>query len=54
IHRPRFSPYSLEWGRHIRSSPESSPELLHHLRHFVPPWDVFVKAGEQLPPNEFY
>ncbi|KAJ7630140.1 hypothetical protein B0H17DRAFT_541970 [Mycena rosella] len=56
---PHFSPYtgfeSLEWGRHIRSSPELGPELLQDLRQFVPPWDVFVDEGRQrLLPIEFY
>ncbi|KAJ7690378.1 hypothetical protein B0H17DRAFT_591465 [Mycena rosella] len=44
----------LEWGRHIRSSPTSSPELLLDLRRFVPHWDGFVDGEEQLQPNEFH
>jgi hypothetical protein len=30
-----------EWGRHVRCSPHSSPELLRELHEFVPRWDVF-------------
>ncbi|KAJ7920414.1 hypothetical protein B0H13DRAFT_2319466 [Mycena leptocephala] len=30
-----------DWGRHIRSSPQSNPELLQELNDFVPPWDIF-------------
>ncbi|KAJ7436925.1 hypothetical protein FB451DRAFT_181491 [Mycena latifolia] len=45
------SGHCLEWGRHIRSSPQSSHELLRELRQFVPPWDVF---GCHLCPNDFY
>ncbi|KAJ7700167.1 hypothetical protein B0H14DRAFT_3651798 [Mycena olivaceomarginata] len=43
--------HCLEWGRHVRSSPQSNPELLRELDQFVPPWDVF---SEGLEPVEFY
>ncbi|KAJ6535639.1 hypothetical protein B0H19DRAFT_1080103 [Mycena capillaripes] len=33
--------YLGEWGLHVRSSPESDPELLKELMGFVPRWDVF-------------
>lgn len=39
--RRNFNSKLPEWGRHIRSSPHSSPELLNELRDFVPHWDVF-------------
>jgi hypothetical protein len=45
-----------EWGRHIRSSPQSNSELLQELREFFLPWDVFseVEGMEGFEPVEFY
>ncbi|KAJ7907399.1 hypothetical protein B0H13DRAFT_2018805 [Mycena leptocephala] len=43
-----------EWGRHIRSSPQSHPELLRELHQFIPPWDVFSDEENRLEPVEFY
>ncbi|KAJ7120360.1 hypothetical protein C8R44DRAFT_672130 [Mycena epipterygia] len=45
----------LEWGQHIRSSPHSSPELLHELREFVPHWPVYGDSWRiNLQPIEFH
>ncbi|KAJ7630142.1 hypothetical protein B0H17DRAFT_1150342 [Mycena rosella] len=44
----------LEWGRYIRSSPQSSQALLQELRQFDPPWDVFEEWDTHLWPNEFH
>ncbi|KAJ7802178.1 NACHT domain-containing protein [Mycena leptocephala] len=32
---------SHPWGQLVRCSPHSSPELLHDLHEFVPPWESF-------------
>lgn len=40
-----------EWGRHIRSSPQGDPELLHALNCFLPPWDASFR---KLEPVEFH
>ncbi|KAF7344231.1 putative nwd2 protein [Mycena venus] len=43
-----------EWGRHIRSSPQSNPELLEELIEFCPPWDIFSEWNKRLEPVEFH
>lgn len=46
-----------EWGRHVRSSPQSCPELLQELNQFIPPWeafDMFGVSGFCLEPVDFY
>ncbi|KAJ7897885.1 hypothetical protein B0H14DRAFT_290703 [Mycena olivaceomarginata] len=43
-----------QWGRFIRSSPQSDPELLEDLDQFSPPWDVPFPKYWGLEPVEFY
>ncbi|KAJ7854956.1 hypothetical protein B0H14DRAFT_2755409 [Mycena olivaceomarginata] len=43
-----------EWGRHIRSSPQSDPELLQKLNQFLPPQEVFLQREFPLAPVEFH
>ncbi|KAJ6526768.1 hypothetical protein B0H19DRAFT_1084349 [Mycena capillaripes] len=47
--------HSQEWGRHIRSSPQSDPKLLQTIDQFHPPWDIFSEWSLYgLEPAEFY
>ncbi|KAJ6573441.1 hypothetical protein DFH09DRAFT_388515 [Mycena vulgaris] len=43
-----------EWGRYIRCSPQSDPELLKELMEFVPAWDVFSEWDARLEPVDFH
>ncbi|KAJ7880948.1 hypothetical protein B0H13DRAFT_1891529 [Mycena leptocephala] len=47
----------IEWGKLIRHSPHTSPELLQKLEEFVPPRDSFPSFNcpwDCLCPSEFY
>ncbi|KAJ7772484.1 hypothetical protein B0H16DRAFT_1513535, partial [Mycena metata] len=49
-------PYGLFscWGKLVRCSPHSNPELLHTIREFTPPWNKMEWRMDLLHPVHFH